>query len=118
MRLLHLVVIGTLILAASYVYKIKFDATLQAERVAKLRGEIRRERDATAVLRAEWARLDTPARIQLLVKRHLPLLQPIEARQFGSLDKLPEKPARAAPADPIGDALASESITSSIGAPR
>ena len=42
-------------LAAAYVYEIKFESTLQAERVAKLRGEIRREHDAIAALRAEWA---------------------------------------------------------------
>ena len=61
MRLLNILVIGALILAASFVYKIKFDSTLQAERVAKLRGELRRERNAIAVFRAEWAKLDTPA---------------------------------------------------------
>ena len=55
MRLLNIFVIAALILAASIVYKIKFDSTLQAERVAKLRGELRRERDAIATLRAEWA---------------------------------------------------------------
>ncbi len=60
MRLLNIIVIGALILAASFVYKIKFDSTLQAERVAKLAGELRRERDAIATLRAEWAKLDTP----------------------------------------------------------
>ena len=64
MRLLNILVIGALILAASFVYKIKFDSTLQAERVAKLRGELRRERSAIAVLRAEWAKLDTPGRIR------------------------------------------------------
>ena len=58
MRLVNILVIAALILAASFVYKIKFDSTLQAERVAKLRGELRRERNAIAVLRAEWARLD------------------------------------------------------------
>ena len=73
MRLLNIFVIGALILAASFVYKIKFDSTLQAERVAKLAGELRRERDAIASLRAEWAKLDTPGRIQGLAARHLAL---------------------------------------------
>ena len=91
MRLLNILVIGALILAASFVYKIKFDSTLQAERVAKLRGELRRERNAIAVLRAEWARLDTPGRIQGLADRHL-ALQPIRSTQFDSLDRLPERP--------------------------
>ena len=40
MRLLNIMVIGALILAASLVYKIKFDSTLQAERVGKLAGEL------------------------------------------------------------------------------
>ena len=31
-RILNLVVIGVLILAAAYVYRIKFDGTVQAER--------------------------------------------------------------------------------------
>jgi hypothetical protein len=102
MRLLNILVIGALILAASFVYKIKFDSTLQAERVAKLHGELRRERDAIAILRAEWAKLDTPGRIQGLASRHLKL-RPIEPTQFDSLDKLPERPPAAAPqTDPIG----------------
>ena len=105
MRLLNILVIGALIVAASYVYKIKFDSTLQAERVAKMRGELRKERNAIAVLRAEWAKLDTPGRIQGLADRHLALRR-IEPVQFDSLDRLPERPAPPAPtADPIGAML-------------
>jgi hypothetical protein len=91
MRLLNILVIAALVLAASTVYKIKFDSTLQAEKVAKLRGELRRERIAIAQLKAEWARLDTPVRIQGLAQRHL-ALQPIQATQFGDFSRLPERP--------------------------
>jgi len=107
MRLLHLIVMAALVCAAVYVYKIKFDSTLQAERVAKLRSEIRRERDAIATLRAEWSQLDNPIRIQGLAQRHL-ALRPIEATQFDALDRLPERPADAPPDlnDPIGAMLA------------
>ena len=106
MRLINILVIAALILAASFVYKIKFDSTLQAERVAKLRGELRRERDATARLRAEWAKLDTPGRIQGLAERHLKL-KPILSTQFDSFDALPMRPPEAAPAqDPIAGLLA------------
>ena len=103
MRLLNIVIIAALILAASVVYKIKFDSTLQAERVGKLAGQIRRERDAIAALRAEWARLDTPGRIQGLADRHLQLV-PIKPTQFDSLDNLPARPAPA-PDDPAGAEL-------------
>ena len=104
MRLLHIAVIGTLVAAAAYVYEIKFESTLQAERLAKLRTEIRRERDAIATLRAEWAKLDNPARIQGLAQRHLKL-KPVDATQIDALDKLPARPAQAMPPeidDPIG----------------
>lgn len=107
MRLLNILVIGALIVAASYVYKIKFDSTLQAERVAKVRGELRRERNAIAVLRAEWAKLDAPSRIEGLAGRHLTTLRRIEPTQFDTFDRLPERPAPTAPnADPIGAMLA------------
>ena len=67
----HLSSSCALVAAAAYVYEIKFESTLQAERLAKLRSEIRRERDAIATLRAEWAKLDNPVRIQGLAQRHL-----------------------------------------------
>jgi hypothetical protein len=122
MRLLNFMVIAALILAASFVYKIKFDSTLQAERVAKLAGELRRERNAIASLRAEWATLDTPGRIQGLAERHL-ALQPIVPTQFDSLDRLPDRPpaiAKPADDDPIGAMLAPSApeSTGSLPAPK
>ncbi|MBI2713483.1 MAG: hypothetical protein HYX37_03380 [Rhizobiales bacterium] len=108
MRLLNIIVIAALILAASIVYKIKFDSTLQAERVGKLAGELRRERNAIATLRAEWSRLDTPGRIQGLADRHL-ALRPIVPTQFDNLDRLPERPpaiVRPPSNDPIGAMIA------------
>ena len=53
--------------------------------------DVRRERDAIAALRAEWAQLENPARVQALVRRHLPL-RPATATQYDQLDRLPEKP--------------------------
>jgi hypothetical protein len=122
MRLLNLMVIGALILAASFVYKIKFDSTLQAERVAKLAGELRREHDAIATLRAEWAKLDTPGRIQGLASRHL-ALRPVVPTQFDSLDRLPERPivvVQPPSTDPIGAMIApvAPDTTGSVPAQR
>jgi len=93
-----------LVLAAADVYKIKYESTLEAERVAKLRAELRREQDLIASLRAEWSRLDRPDRLQELAQRHLPM-KPLEIRQYDTLDKLPERPVELVPpgtADPIG----------------
>jgi cell division protein FtsL len=116
MRYLNLFVIAALVIAAAYVYEIKFETTLQAERLAKLRSEIRRERDAIAVLRAEWAKLDSPARIQGLARRHL-ALQPIVPTQIDNLDQLPERPAQAAVPAGSEPAIESEIPTSGVGKP-
>ena len=87
MRLLNVCVIAALVLAAADVYKIKFESARQAERLAKLRMEITREHDAIAALRAEWSKLDSPSRIQALVRKHL-ALKPVEAHQFDRLENL------------------------------
>lgn len=116
MRLLHILMIGLLVGAAVWVYEIKLDSALQAERLAKLRGELRRERDVVAMLRAEWSRLDTPARIQGLAQRHLNL-KPVEVTKIDNLDKLPERVAPS-PADPIGgmiEAIGDPTPVGSVG---
>ena len=126
MRILHLLVIGVLVFAAAYVYRIKMESTDRTERVLRLHAEIREQRDAIAVLRAEWARLDAPLRLQGLAERHLPL-KPLAATQYDSLKNLPERPAnlvRPGDPDPIGamiqtiDAAASApATTGSVPAP-
>jgi len=89
-RIFNIVAIGALILAAAYVYRIKYDSTVQAEHLAKLRTELRKERDRIASLRAQWGELDNPARIQALANRFLQL-KPMAPTQFDSLDRLPER---------------------------
>lgn len=123
LRVLHALVIAALVVSAAWVYKIKFDATSQAEQVSKLRAEIRRERDAMAILRAEWAQLDRPERIQALAQRHL-TLRPADVSQFDPLDKLPERPRPLVPpgtADPIGAIIESfadaEALTGTLPDP-
>jgi hypothetical protein len=124
LRIIHLLVIGALIFAAAYVYRIKMESTARVERVLRLRAEIREQRDAIAVLRSEWAKLDAPLRLQGLVERHLPL-KPISAIQYDSLKNLPERPpslVRPGEPDPIGamiDAVAAApEVTGSIPQPE
>ena len=93
MRIIHLLVIAALVFAAAYVYRIKMDSTARTERVLRLHAEIRAAARAIARLRAEWAKLDAPLRLQGLADRHLPL-KPLVATQYDSL----EEPARAAAA--------------------
>jgi hypothetical protein len=105
MRFVNFLVICALIMSAAAVYKIKFDSTLRAERVAKLRNELRDERNAIAALRAEWSALDNPGRIQGLADRHL-ALKPIQPAQYDELAELPERSLRTPNSDPIGSILA------------
>jgi hypothetical protein len=126
MRFIHLLVIGALVFAAAYVYRIKMESTSRTERVLRLNAEIREQRDAIAVLRAEWAKLDAPLRLQGLAERHL-ALKPLVAIQYDSLKNLPERPpnfAKPGTPDPIGamietiDAAAdSASVTGSVPPP-
>ena len=104
MRIIHLLVIGALVFAAAYVYRIKMESTERTERVLRLRAEIREQRDAIAVLRAEWAKLDSPLRLQGLAERHL-TLKPLNANQYDQLKNLPDRPpslVKPGEPDPIG----------------
>ena len=124
MRIIHVLVIGMLVFAAAYVYRIKMESTVRTERVLRLHADIREQRDAIAALRAEWTRLDSPLRLQGLAQRHLPL-KPVVATQYDTLKNLPERPPNFnRDPDPIGsmisnlDAKADASdVTGSIPAP-
>jgi hypothetical protein len=105
MRIIHVLVIGILVFAAAYVYRIKLESTVRTERVLRLHADIREQRDAIAALRAEWTKLDAPQRLQGLVERHLPL-KPINATQYDSLKNLPERPPNFnRDPDPIGSMI-------------
>lgn len=123
MRFIHLLVICALVIGVSYVYRIKMESTARTERVQRLHAEVRAQREAIAALRAEWARLDSPKRLQGLAERHLKL-QPLDARQYDQLKNLPERsPTLINPnsPDPIGamiDTTDQEILTGSIPKPE
>jgi len=123
MRIIHLLVIAVLVFAAAYVYRIKMESTVRTERVLRLHADIRAERDVIASLRAEWAKLDAPLRLQGLAERHLNL-KPITAQQFDQMKNLPERPpsfAKPGDPDPIGamiDTIDPDIVTGSLPAPE
>ena len=123
MRIIHLLVIAVLVFAAAYVYRIKMESTVRTERVLRLHADIREQRDAIAALRAEWAKLDAPMRLQGLAERHL-ALKPITAQQFDALKNLPDRPpsfAKPGDPDPIGamiDTIDPDIVTGSLPAPE
>ena len=86
---------------------LRIDPAIRLRRVLRLRAEIREQRDAIAVLRAEWAKIDSPLRLQGLVERHL-ALKPLNANQYDSLRNLPDRPpslVKPGAPDPIGSML-------------
>lgn len=103
LRVLHLLAVLCLIGAAVIVYKVKYEATYDAQRVGKLRAEIKTEREKITALRAEWTRLATPARIQDLAGRHLGM-RPLSIARIDDLSNLPPKPPGES-ADPIGEII-------------
>ena len=102
-RLLNVLAIVGLIGSAVYAYSTKYDTLYQAGQVSKLKSALHKERQAIAVLRAEWQLLTRPDRLQAAVERHL-TLEPIADGHLARLSDLPERPDRG---DEIGRLLAS-----------
>ena len=113
-RLLHMMAITALIASAAYAYSIKYETLYQAEQVAKLRTKIQREKDAIAVIKAEWQHLDRPDRLQAAVDRHLDL-QPMSIHQLARLSDLPLKPERG---DEIGRKLEALGVFEPTSTPK
>jgi cell division protein FtsL len=105
LRILAGLSILVLIASAVVVYKVKYESTYEVQRIAKLRSEIRSERERLALLRTEWTRLAAPQRIQDLASRHLGM-KPLEVARMGDLSSLPEKPLGPEDGDPIGEFIA------------
>jgi cell division protein FtsL len=112
-RILHVLSLVVLVGSAVAVYKVKYETTYEAQRIAKLRNEIRTERERLALLRAEWSRLAAPQRIQDLASRHLGM-KPLEVARITDLSALPEKPPSKESDDLIGEFI--ETVAG--GAPR
>ena len=80
-----------LIGSAVYAYSIKYQTSYRAEQIAKTKLEIKAERDAIAVLRAEWAYMTRPERLQPLADKYLPDLEPLQLTQIVTSQSLPQK---------------------------
>lgn len=91
-RIANVVMVGALLVTAAVVYQLKYASTAEAERLATLRAQIRKERETIAVMKAEWARRTSPVFVQGLVERHLDLKR-LDVDSIASLDDLPEKPS-------------------------
>jgi hypothetical protein len=113
-RLLHFIAITALIASAGYAYSIKYETLFYVEQVAKLKSKVQRERDAIAVLQAEWQYLDRPDRLQAAADQHLDL-QPMKIQQLARLSDLPDRPNRE---DEIGRKLEALGLLEPTATPK
>ena len=115
--------VGLAMIAFAGVYGIIAVRLVMFPIIGDTHGERRATRDAIANLRAEWAKLDAPLRLQGLAERHLNL-KPITAQQFDQLKNLPDRPpsfAKPGDPDPIGamiDTIDPDIVTGSLPAPE
>lgn len=86
MRFLNLILVGCVVALAVHIYQLKYETEALETRVAELRHAIGQERDAVAVLRAEWSHLNRPERLERLSRKHLGL-EPLKAKQVVSAEQ-------------------------------
>lgn len=95
LRTFDIIMIAAMLVAATVTYTIKYDAEKQIAVIAKLKRQIDSEKDTITLLRADWALMNQPGRLQSLVgvyEKELNL-QPIEAEQLLlGVNEIPERP--------------------------
>src|SRR6516164_4280052 len=87
-RLMHAAAIALLIGSAAYVYGVKYRAIYASEQLVKTRHLIDKEKDAINLLRAEYAHLARPDRIEALADSKLGM-QLLALSQIATADDLP-----------------------------
>ncbi len=103
--ILYLSAVVLLAVCATWAYRVNYATQDALNRVADLRGEIAREREALGVLRAEWAYLNRPDRLRALVSENSEALGLVELTpdQFGDVTDAPLPPAPPPPAPPAAE---------------
>ena len=101
-RLLNVFAVLGLIGSAVYAYTVKYETILFAEQILKTKHQISAEQDAIERLRAEWALLTRPERLQALADRNLGLKR-LSLDQIVQASDLPNRPPKV---DSIGRKLA------------
>ena len=91
-RFMHAAAIAALIGSAAYVYGVKYQTIYASEQLVKTRHLIDKEKDAINLLRAEYAHLARPDRIQALADSKLGL-QPLALSQIASDRRIARRPA-------------------------
>ena len=110
-RIFNFLLLAAMIVGAVVTYDMKHKAEVAAENVARLEADITREKDAVALLKAEWSLLTQPSRLQSVVEKYAShfQLEPFSPQQIATIDEIAMKPVGAP--DPAGQALARVAAT-------
>ena len=90
LRFLNVLAVASLIGSASWAYSVKYDTIFYVEQIRKNEAKLERERDAIAILKAEWQFMSKPLRLQVLADKYLPL-QALKATQIIRASDLPDR---------------------------
>jgi cell division protein FtsL len=113
LRYLNVLSVLALVGPATYVYSIKYETMRYSAEIVKIQHSIERENDRIVMLRAEWAHLTRPGRVQALADRHLDM-QAVGVDQVVKASDLPERAARV---DAIGRKLELLGLADSAATP-
>jgi cell division protein FtsL len=104
LRFVNICLVIALVALAYVIYEGKYEARALDEDIGGLRKDIETERDAVAVLRAEWSLLNRPERIERLAEKHLKLA-PARPQQLVTLDTVSDNDFERARIEAADDAL-------------
>ena len=105
-------------LASAILYHTSYQVQAEADRLASLRRQIGQQQQSIQVLKAEWAYLNDPKRIERLAAEHT-ALKPIKGTQIAGFEALPARPGQPlqAPATMLAQAPAAAPAASGAGKP-
>jgi cell division protein FtsL len=90
LRFVNICLVLGLVALAYVIYQVKYETRGLDAEIASLTKKIDEERDAIAVLRAEWSLLNRPERIERLAKKYLKLA-PAKPVQLLTVDSVTER---------------------------
>ncbi|WP_455478175.1 cell division protein FtsL [Bartonella sp. B10] len=90
-RTLDIILVIVIICTTGFTYKVKYDVKKRVNEVSRLEREIAEEKNMVSLLRAEWAVMIEPSRMQRLAKRYQKELnlEIIEPHQIVELEDIP-----------------------------
>ena len=121
LKALDLVLFGVMVVAATITYSIKHKADEKQQEVRRLEAEIKLEKDTIDLLRADWALLTQPNRLEKLVNTYnaqlkLVRTEPTQLAQPSELPMLKSQVPQPAVADAADDKNAKDGKTASATA--